>query len=136
MDITCICGRDGSKLHCPHCGNATVYGLASRVDKVTRDSGEVAALRVYRCRKCCAVFNDDDWKLRCGAPSPRLGRKNATPQTKLMKDILTPEAISALQDAGSKVIPADKDFGALNEKARLSRLRDMLGNLGSGEGLK
>jgi hypothetical protein len=51
---------------------------------VIRSDGTTARLTVYRCRRCAAVFNDDDWKLRCGAPNILLtsggkaGRKAAT----------------------------------------------------------
>lgn len=76
----CICGRAADKLHCPKCGCATVYGLASKRDYITRQDGIVAELRVYRCRKCTAVFNDNDWQLGCTAPPAQYGRPQASPQ--------------------------------------------------------
>lgn len=125
MDTLCICGRLADKIHCPHCGNATVYGLASRSDRATRDDGHVVSLRVFRCRRCCAIFNDDDWKLRCSAPAPRLGRRSVEQKAKLLTDILTPEAVAALSQANA-VIPADKDFSDLSEKARMAKLNELL----------
>lgn len=68
----CSCGRDLNKVHCPHCGCATVYGLAKQTDKITRSDMSVQLLRVYRCRKCAGVFNDDD-RTRCVAPAPVYG---------------------------------------------------------------
>lgn len=73
----CVCTRNANKIHCPHCGCATVYGLASRIDKVTRSDNSIASLRVYRCRKCACTFNDDDWQLRCTAPLPAYGKPKA-----------------------------------------------------------
>jgi hypothetical protein len=64
----CLCGRAAFKIHCPQCGCATVYGLASRADVVTRPNGTTVTLRVYRCRKCTHLFNDDEWQLHCQAP--------------------------------------------------------------------
>jgi len=41
---------------------------------VNRADETVAQLAVYRCRRCTALFNDDDWKLKCSAPGPHAGR--------------------------------------------------------------
>ena len=90
-DVLCICGRDATRIHCPHCGSATVRGLASRQDRVTREDGHVDTLAVFRCRKCSAVFNDDDWRLRCTAPSPRIGRPPLKPDKTVFYDDTVPK---------------------------------------------
>ena len=74
----CICGRYAWRVHCPHCGSYHNYSYTRR-DTVTRPDRSVVQLTVYRCRRCAATFNDDDWKLRCAAPNialvSRSGRK-------------------------------------------------------------
>lgn len=80
-DITlCVCGRDTRKPHCPHCGSAQVLASARKHDYVTRDNGDTVELRVFRCRVCGDVFNDDDWQLRCVAPPPAYGRPRGLQQ--------------------------------------------------------
>lgn len=74
----CICGRFAWRVHCPHCGSYHNYSYTKR-DSVTRQDNTVVHLCVHRCRRCAAVFNDDQWKLHCAAPhivlTTRSGRK-------------------------------------------------------------
>jgi hypothetical protein len=70
-DQLCGCGRSSVRVHCPRCGRASriyCYAPSKRLDTVTRDTGEVVQLHVYRCSICGVTFNEDDWKLRCTAP--------------------------------------------------------------------
>lgn len=119
MDNLCLCGRQADRLHCPHCGCATVYGLASKTDIVTRDSGEVIKLRVYRCRKCSAVFNDDEWRFRCTAPPPLLGHR--AEKTKTMSDVLTEEAITSAQSATEGIV-----ITSLTGEDRIEAIRKLM----------
>lgn len=64
----CLCGRHAWRVHCPHCGSYHTYAYTAR-DSVTRQDGHIERLTTYRCRRCAARFNDDDWKLRCSAPN-------------------------------------------------------------------
>jgi DNA-directed RNA polymerase subunit RPC12/RpoP len=70
----CICGRFAWRVHCPHCGAYHNYSYARR-DVVTRQDQTVEHLTVYKCRRCAATFNDDDWKIRCKAPNIALMTK-------------------------------------------------------------
>jgi phage terminase large subunit GpA-like protein len=81
---TCQCGRLAWKVHCPMCGSTDCYAfsISRRFDRVTRPNGQVMRLGCYRCRKCVHQFNDDDWKLRCVAPSQRSGRQPSVELTK------------------------------------------------------
>lgn len=78
----CLCGRYAWRVHCPHCGSYHTYSYTRR-DSVTRDNNVIEHLTVYRCRRCAAVFNDDEWKIRCAAPHVELmsqrGRKPSEP---------------------------------------------------------
>lgn len=67
----CTCGRSADKIHCPACGSAQVLNQSRKRDYITRSDGTKAELRVFRCRVCGGLFNDDDWQLRCSAPAPR-----------------------------------------------------------------
>jgi len=46
---------------------------------VKRENGETEELRVYRCRRCSELFNDDKWQKDCHAASS-LGRRPMTSQ--------------------------------------------------------
>ena len=95
QEILCQCGRPLNRVHCSYCGCATVYGLSSRSERRTRSDGTSVTLRVFRCRKCTAVFNDDDWQLHCNAPAQRLGRPIDASRTET-PTISATDALSAL----------------------------------------
>jgi hypothetical protein len=79
----CQCGRYAYKIHCPSCGSAVVLCYATRFNYAVHDGKDVK-LRVFRCRKCGNQFNDDDWQLRCQAPSPQRGASAVPPLEKGM----------------------------------------------------
>ena len=72
----CICGRLSIKIHCPTCGSYSVYGIASKRDRITRPDGKVVDLNVYKCRRCLTTFNDDEWRLHCHAPDIEASKPN------------------------------------------------------------
>jgi hypothetical protein len=63
-----------------------------------RPDNTIATLRVYRCRKCAATFNDDDWQLRCTAPAPLYGRPRQAKTTEGLKFASLDEAPEQLAD--------------------------------------
>lgn len=127
MDVSqCLCGRNVNKAHCPHCGSAMVYGLSTRTDSVTRADGSRVTLRVWRCRMCQAIFNEDDWKLRCSAPPPRNGRRSVNTRDKKPSEVLVPEVVDALKGSTVDVIPADRDYNDLSQAARMARMNELL----------
>jgi hypothetical protein len=88
-DDICSCGRSHIKAHCPHCGSYTVTAYAKR-DRVNTGDGQVELVRSYRCRRCSEVFNEIQWKTKCLAPSPQVGRPSKKPKDvvfKNMKDV-------------------------------------------------
>lgn len=64
----CRCGRLADKLHCPGCGSAAVYNLASLCDTVRDTAGVEMLVPVYRCRRCGGVFNKHTFRIACDAP--------------------------------------------------------------------
>src|SRR5215469_17548670 len=54
----CQCGRLAMKPHCPFCGTSDIIGQV-------RKSQE---LKHYRCRRCAALFNDEQRKNCTAAP--------------------------------------------------------------------
>src|SRR5215467_8975408 len=81
-DELCICSRSKVQVHCPRCGSYQILGYVRR-ELVKRENGETEELRVYRCRRCSELFNDDKWQKDCHAPSS-LGRR---PMTSLSQGI-------------------------------------------------
>ena len=77
-DELCICSRSKVQVHCPRCGSYQILGYVRR-ELVKRENGETEELRVYRCRRCSELFNDDKWQKDCHAPSS-LGRRPMTSQ--------------------------------------------------------
>jgi hypothetical protein len=114
----CTCGRYAWKLHCPHCGSSESYAFSpmKKRDYVTRPNGDNVQLTVYRCRKCSAIYNDDDWRLRCAAPHQRLGRRPAVPRVEHEQPArgskigdLSNAPPDALQEALQRVLKARED---------------------------
>ena len=68
-----FCGREW-RPHCPDCGSQRCYALVSKQDKRTNRDGTETLMKVYRCTRCGARFNDDDWQNHCAAKPYRAGR--------------------------------------------------------------
>src|SRR5215467_9557077 len=75
-DELCTCSRSKVQVHCPRCGSYQILGYVRR-ELVKRENGDREELRVYRCRRCSELFNDDKWQKDCHAPSS-LGRRRMT----------------------------------------------------------
>jgi hypothetical protein len=64
----CTCGRSAERIHCPHCGSATVYGSKKNVQRLNPISGKEEEFKRYSCRKCGKYFDDFEWQNDCHAP--------------------------------------------------------------------
>jgi C4-type Zn-finger protein len=67
MSEQCVCGRDGTKLHCPACGRFACYAKSSKSRIEQLASGGTVRIMTYHCRGCGIDF-DDLQRARCEAP--------------------------------------------------------------------
>ena len=111
-DELCICSRSKVQVHCPRCGSYQILGYVRR-ELVKRENGETEELRVYRCRRCSELFNDDKWQKDCHAPSS-LGRR---PMTSLPRGIEPPEPMC------TEPLSLQELFERAGRKDELERLR-------------
>ena len=109
----CICSRSKVQVHCPRCGSYQILGYVRR-ELVKRENGETEELRVYRCRRCSELFNDDRWQKDCHAPSS-LGRR---PMTSLPRAIDHPEPMNT-----QPTMSLEESFERAGRKDELEQLR-------------
>jgi|SRR6266403_3935819 len=76
---TCRCGRLLDKPHCPECGGYVINALVRDETTTRLDTGELARVRTYRCRRCSNKFNDFHRQV-CQAPPPLRGILTAQKQ--------------------------------------------------------
>lgn len=69
---SCICGRMLSltKLHCPDCGRAPLYPMATKIEAILPDGTSVMATK-FRCRGCPRVYTDVEVYFNCKALPPK-----------------------------------------------------------------
>jgi len=85
--ILCECGRDGKRVHCPHCGSTNTTGLVPKQDANGR------YLRHFRCRKCGMLYFEGE---PCIAPqlvsktAERIARQIMNRPIKTEKDLRSP----------------------------------------------
>src|SRR5215472_10756148 len=109
----CICSRSKVQVHCPRCGSYQILGYVRR-ELVKRKNRETEELRVYRCRRCSELFNDDKWQKDCHAPGS-LGRR---PMTSLPREIDPPEPMYT-----QPTMSLEELFERAGRKDELERLR-------------
>ena len=93
--------------------------LARKQDSVTRPDGTEVTLRVFRCRKCGQLFNDDDWQLRCQAPPPRGTIAAHLDKPRKAEEIFPADVIERLDQAGAEIDVA-------NAPDRIEAIAEML----------
>ena len=87
--------------------------------------GSERLVRAYACRKCGDYFDDVERELHCRALPPRRGRKPDALRDKAPDEVLTPEAIEAIQQAA----PAVNYDPNAPEADRLAALRKLMGGI-------
>jgi transposase-like protein len=119
-DLTeCNCGRLASKPHCPACGSAQVLASARKRDYVTRPDGKTVELKVYRCRVCANNFNDDN-RVMCSAPPPRMTYKTTAVPQQQARSLTT-------RDAGTKAIQLNEFIATNKSEEYMAKMRKKLG---------
>ena len=122
----CICTRDTSQLHCPHCGYATVRALPSRKHDATWPDGTQHENNVFCCRKCGRYFDDITRLFHCEAPAPRLGRKADALRAKRVTEVLTPDAIASAAESNiAAKIQAQGGVQAMSQKDSTELMRQL-----------